>query len=97
MLWMQDLSMPDTIATIGTFNVNILPVLMTISTFLQQKLTTVDTGAGQQQKIMMMVMPLMFIFIFWSMPSGLVLYWTLQNLFQVAHQLIVNKIGKEKN
>ncbi len=97
MLWMQDLSMPDTIAQVAGFNVNILPVLMTISTFLQQKLTTVDTGAGQQQKIMMTVMPLMFIFIFWSMPSGLVLYWTLQNVFQVAHQLVVNKFGKEKN
>ncbi len=94
--WMQDLSMPDTVTTLGTFNVNVLPILMTVSTFLQQKLTTVDTGAGQQQKIMMMVMPLMFIFIFWSMPSGLVLYWTLQNVFQVVHQLIVNKIGKEK-
>lgn len=88
-LWIKDLSMPDTVAVIAGYNLNILPILMTVSTFLQQKLTTVDTG--QQQKIMMMMMPIVFIFIFWSMPSGLVLYWTLQNLFQVIHQLYVNK------
>ncbi len=87
--WIKDLSMPDTVGTIAGYNLNILPILMTLSTFLQQKLTTVDTG--QQQKIMMMMMPVIFIFIFWTMPSGLVLYWTLQNLFQVLHQVYVNK------
>jgi len=96
MLWIKDLSMPDTIMTISGFNLNILPIIMTGSTFLQQKLTTVDTGQGQQQKIMMMLMPLIFIFIFWNMPSGLVLYWTLQNLFQVAHQLYINKKKSQK-
>jgi len=93
-LWIKDLSMPDTVATISGFNVNILPIIMTLSTYLQQKMSTVDTGS-QQQKIMMSLMPLMFIFIFWSMPSGLVLYWTLQNVFQIANQLIVNWRGKK--
>ena len=36
----------------------------------------------------------MFLFIFWSMPSGLVLYWTLQNGFQVLHQVYVNRRKK---
>jgi YidC/Oxa1 family membrane protein insertase len=92
MLWMKDLSMPDTVLTISGFNLNILPIIMTASTFLQSKLSTVDTGG--QQKMMMMMMPLVFIFIFWSMPSGLVLYWALQNIFQIAHQLIINKRSK---
>lgn len=92
--WIQDLSMPDTVAMIGTFKVNILPVIMTGTTFLQQKLTTVDTG--QQQKMMMMMMPVILIFIFWSMPSGLVLYWTLQNTFQVLHQVFINKRAAAK-
>ncbi|MBP7734720.1 MAG: membrane protein insertase YidC [Spirochaetes bacterium] len=87
--WMKDLSMPDTVLTISGFNLNILPIIMTVSTFFQSKLSTVDTGG--QQKMMMMMMPLIFIFIFWSMPSGLVLYWALQNIFQIAHQLIINK------
>ncbi len=94
-LWMQDLSMPDTVATISGFNLNILPILMTITTFLQQKLTSVDAGS-QQQKIMMTLMPVFLIFIFWTMPSGLVLYWTLQNAFQVLNQIYVNKWGKAK-
>jgi len=94
--WMKDLSMPDTIAVIAGFNVNILPVFMTVTMFLQQKLTMVDSGQGNQQKMLMTMMPILLIFIFWSMPSGLVLYWTLQNVFQIANQLVVNKLGKAK-
>lgn len=93
-LWMKDMSMPDTVATISGFHLNILPVVMTATTFLAQKLSTVD--AGGQQRVMMMIMPLMFIFIFWSMPSGLVLYWSLQNIFQIAHQLVINYRTKEE-
>jgi YidC/Oxa1 family membrane protein insertase len=92
--WMKDLSMPDTVLTVSGFDLNILPIVMTASTFLQQKLSTVDTGG--QQKMLMMMMPLMFIFIFWSMPSGLVLYWALQNIFQIAHQLFINYRSKDE-
>lgn len=94
-LWMKDLSMPDTVLTISSlngFNLNILPIVMTATTFVQQKLSTVDTGG--QQKVLMMMMPLMFIYIFWSMPSGLVLYWALQNIFQIAHQVFINYRSK---
>jgi YidC/Oxa1 family membrane protein insertase len=51
MLWMKDLSMPDTVATISGFDINILPLLMTISTVIQQKQTMVDTGNQQQKKL----------------------------------------------
>ncbi len=93
-LWMKDLSMPDTVLTVSGFDLNILPIIMTVSTFFQSKLSTVDTGG--QQKMMMMMMPLIFIFIFWSMPSGLVLYWALQNIFQIVHQLIINKRSQKE-
>jgi YidC/Oxa1 family membrane protein insertase len=91
---MKDLSMPDTVFSYSGFDLNILPIIMTASTFLQQKLSTVDTGG--QQKMMMMMMPVVFIFIFWSMPSGLVLYWALQNIFQIAHQLFINMRAKKE-
>ncbi len=94
-LWMKDLSMPDTLCTLGGFDINILPLIFTVSTVFQQKLTTVDTGQPRSQKMMMYLMPVIFLFIFWTIPSGLVLYWTLQNVFQVANQLIVNRIGKK--
>ena len=92
--WMKDLSMPDTVATVAGFSLNILPIIMTGTTFLQQKLSTVE--AAGQQKALMMIMPLMFIFIFWNMPSGLVLYWALQNVFQIMHQLFINYRAKAK-
>ena len=95
--WMQDMSMPDTIAQFAGININVLPLIMTVSTYFQQKLSTVDTGQSKAQKMMMSAMPVLFIFIFWSMPSGLVLYWILQNVFQIAHQLFVNKLGKSNS
>lgn len=93
-LWIKDLSMPDTIATISGFNINILPLVMTVTSFIQQKMSTVETGP--QQKMMMYMMPVILLFIFWSMPSGLVLYWSLQNIFQILNQLVINKFGKKE-
>ncbi len=94
MLWMKDLSMPDTVFSVSGFDINILPLLMTVSTIIQQKQTMVDTG-NQQQKMMMYMMPVILLFIFWTMPSGLVLYWLLQNLYQILNQTVVNRIGKK--
>ena len=93
-LWINDLSLPDTVFSMQGYNLNILPIIMTGTSFIQQKLTTPAGGAGQQQK-MMMFMPLVFIFIFWNMPSGLVLYWTLQNVLQILNQLYVNRKKEE--
>jgi YidC/Oxa1 family membrane protein insertase len=91
---MKDMSMPDTVATISGFTIQILPLIMVGTTFIQQKMTSVDSG-GQQQKIMMMVLPVVLLFAFWSMPSGLVLYWALQNIFQILQQFIANHMGKK--
>ncbi|MGQ9842398.1 MAG: membrane protein insertase YidC [Spirochaetota bacterium] len=91
-LWIKDLSLPDTIYRIAGFNINILPIIMTATTYLQQKMSSAE--ATQQQK-MLMLMPLIFIVIFWNMPSGLVLYWIMQNVLQIAHQMIIIKIGKK--
>ncbi len=93
--WIKDLSMPDTVLTISGFDINILPLLMTVSTIIQQMQTTVDTG-NQQQKMMMYMMPFVLLFVFWTMPSGLVLFWFLQNLFQILNQFVVNHIGNRK-
>ena len=94
--WINDLSAPDTIMTIQGFDLNVLPLIMTATTFVQQKMSTVET-ASQQQKFML-IMPLVLLYIFWSMPSGLVLYWTLQNILQILHQVFIsNKGGKTAN
>ena len=99
-LWMTDLSQPDTIFVIKDLivlknvSINILPLLMAGSQVLYQQFTTVT--ADPQQKMIMYLMPVIFIFIFWSMPSGVTLYWTVQNLFSIVWQLAVNKLSKDE-
>lgn len=95
-LWMTDLSQPDTIYTIKdlfvlhNFHINVLPLVMVGSQLLQQRLTTVVTDP--QQKAMMYLMPVIMLFFFWSMPSGVTLYWTVQNIIAILWQLVANRM-----
>jgi len=75
-LWICDLAAHD-----PTY---ILPLLMGASMFIQQKMTPV-MGDPRQAK-MMLFMPVIFTFMFLNLPSGLVLYWTLSNVLQIAQQ-----------
>jgi len=84
--WIRDLSQPDAIATLpfaipllGS-DLNLLPFLMGIAMYFQTKYT--PTTGGGQMAIMNNMMPVIMIFIFYSMPSGLVLYWSVQNVLQ---------------
>ncbi len=83
-LWIQDLAQPDTVARLAGLPLNPLPLVMGASMIWQMKLTP-QTGDSQQQK-MMMFMPLIFLFICYNMASGLVLYWTVQQLLSIAQQ-----------
>ncbi len=82
MFWINDLSMPDILFHLPFSlplygdHVTILPLVMALSTFLQSKQTMTDPN----QKAMLYMMPIMFIFIFNNFPSGLTLYYTLFNL-----------------
>jgi len=98
-LWIKDLSAPDqlfvlknTIPFLGN-QVNILPILMAIGMFVQQKISMakVTTGeAAQQQKMMSIIMPIMFGVIFYQMPSGLVLYWFVNSALMLTYQFRIN-------
>jgi len=85
MLWITDLSAPDTLFEIGGFPINILPLLMGISMLLQQRMTPTAGQAGQQKQ-MMYFMNIFFIFIFYKFPSGLNLYYTLFNVLTILQQ-----------
>jgi YidC/Oxa1 family membrane protein insertase len=85
MLWITDLSAPDTLIEIGGFPINVLPLLMAVSMFIQQKMTPTAAGAGQQKQ-MMYFMNIFFIFIFYRLPSGLNLYYTLFNVLTILQQ-----------
>ena len=84
-LWIKDLSEKD-----PTY---VLPILMTATMFLQTYITPA-TGDPMQRKIFLF-MPLIFGFLFKDFPSGLVLYWLVQNVLTIIQQLIMNKWWKE--
>ncbi|HHS50175.1 MAG TPA: membrane protein insertase YidC [candidate division Zixibacteria bacterium] len=84
-LWLTDLSAKDPYY--------ILPILMGISMFIQQKLTMKDP----KQKAMVYMMPLLFLFMFRNMPSGLVLYWLCFNIFSLAQTLWVEYKSKQES
>lgn len=88
-LWISDLSAPDTIAVIGGFPINPLPILMLVSMFYQIKLTP-SSGDPQQRKIMM-ITPFLFAFMLYGFSSGLTLYWTLSNVVSIIQQILVNR------
>ena len=73
-LWISDLSEPEGllqgVLPFG-WSLNILPILMTATTFVQQKLT--PTGGDPAQQRMMMFMPLFMLFIFYNFPAALAL------------------------
>jgi len=81
-LWIDDLSRMD-----PTY---ILPILMGASMYFQQKMTPTNFTDPMQAKVMQFL-PVIFTFFFITFPSGLVLYWFVNNLFSILQQFIVNK------
>ncbi|MEK6797003.1 MAG: membrane protein insertase YidC [Spirochaetota bacterium] len=97
-LWIKDLTSPDRLMTISGFDVNLLPILMTATSFLMTVLTP-KSGTGeqaQQMKVFSYILPLVFLFLLYNMASGLVLYWTLMNLLSLPQQMYTNYFRKEK-
>ena len=92
-LWIDDLSRPETLFTVPGLElpIRLLPILMALSMVVQQKLTPATSMDPAQQRMMMIMMPLMFGFLFYTFPSGLVLYWFVSNLLAIAQQLWMNR------
>jgi YidC/Oxa1 family membrane protein insertase len=83
-LWVTDLSAPETLP------IHLLPIVLIITQFLTQKMTP-QAGVDPNQQKMMMFMPLIFGFMFYSFPSGLVLYYLTSNLVGILQQVIINR------
>ena len=94
-LWARDLSQSDTIAYIGEFPINPLPVIMTITMILQMRMTPTSPTMDPVQQKMMKFMPLMFAFIMYYFPSGLTLYWTVSNILTIIQTKITRDIVVE--
>lgn len=83
-LWMQSIAQPDPYY--------ILPVLSAVTTFIQSKQTMpADSGNNPQSKVMLYFMPLFIGYISFKFPAGLVLYWVVMNIMQIAQQAYLNR------
>ena len=100
-LWIKDLSEPDRLIPLSSNfpvvgnEINILPILMAATMFIQQKISSpknVSGSAAEQQKMMTVIMPILFGFLFYKMSSGLVLYWLVNSLLMLCFQWKISKI-----
>jgi YidC/Oxa1 family membrane protein insertase len=85
-LWICDLAAHD-----PTY---VLPVLMGITMFVQQRMT--PTMGDPRQAKMMLFMPIIFTFMFLNLPSGLVLYWTVSNVLQILQQKLMDRPARTR-
>ncbi len=99
-LWIDNLAAPDvlfempfSLPALGS-SFSLLPLLMGAAMIWQSKMGSTMPASGpaaQQQAIMKWAMPIVFIFIFYRMPSGLVLYWLVNTVLSVWQQLMINR------
>lgn len=103
--WIGDLSLPESIWNFGTFRLPLvgwsdlraLPIIYLISQLLYGKFTQSNQTPGQsasQMKLMMYGMPIMFFFVLYDVPSGLLLYWIVSNVLTIAQQMVINNMLK---
>jgi YidC/Oxa1 family membrane protein insertase len=96
MLWIKDLSGPDALFSnlLGLpFTLGPLPIVMGASMFIQQKMT--PSNMDPMQAKIMLALPIVFTFMFLKFPSGLVLYWLINNILTIAQQAYINRLQTE--
>ncbi len=97
--WINDLSIPDVIYSLpfhlpvfGVKDISGLAVFMGITMFVQQKMSVKDP----RQKMMIWMMPIMWVLLFMSFPSGLNLYYTTFNILAIGQQMYINKQAEDE-
>ncbi|GHU49708.1 membrane protein insertase YidC [Spirochaetia bacterium] len=100
-VWIPDLSSPESILNFAPFKVpflgwsdlRLLPFIYVGSQLLYGKVTQTpgQGGSGTQMKVMLYLMPIVFFFILYDVPSGLLIYWIMSNLLTLVQQLIIMK------
>jgi YidC/Oxa1 family membrane protein insertase len=98
--WINDLSQQDVLAVLPFaipfigHEVSLLPILMGIAMLVQTKVGGSLTGGApgaSQSKAMTYVFPIVLTYFFYRMPSGLVLYWLVNNILTIGQQYYINK------
>jgi YidC/Oxa1 family membrane protein insertase len=96
-LWIKDLSEPDKLALPFTLpflgnSINILPLVMAIGMFVQQRFSTPASASGSsEQRMMLIIFPVIFGVIFYNMPAGLVLYWLINSVLMLIYQIKMSR------
>lgn len=85
-----DLSKPDGLINIGGLSINLLPILMTLINFLSSYIYT--KGFAFKDKFQLYVIALIFLVFLYPCPSGLVFYWTLNNLFSLLKNVFMKVV-----
>jgi YidC/Oxa1 family membrane protein insertase len=93
-LWAHDLAAPDTIGHVLGLPVNIMPLLMGATMIFQQRLTPQPSVDNAQAK-MLKFMPWIFILFCYSFSCALALYSTINGLFTIGQQLVINRMKDE--
>ena len=88
-LWIPDLSAAE------PYLIHILPILMTGTMVVLQLVTPAPSADPLQRKMMAIGMPLFMLYILWSAPSGLVLYWLVGNIVGFTQQFLINHWTKD--
>lgn len=84
-LWLPDLSAPE------PYLIHVLPILMAGTMIVLQLITPAPSADPLQRKMMAVGMPLFMLYILWSAPSGLLLYWLVGNIVGFTQQFLINK------
>lgn len=87
-LWIPDLSAAEPTA------IHVLPLLMAGSMMVLQLITPAPTADPMQRKMMAIGMPLLMLWMLWSAPAGLLVYWLVGNLVGFSQQFIINRLTK---
>lgn len=90
-LWIPDL------ASAEPYTIKILPLLMAGSMLVLQLITPAPSADPLQRKMMAVIMPVMMLYILWSAPAGLLIYWLVGNIVGFGQQTVINRMLKSKD
>ena len=103
--WIDDLSMPESIVNFGDFmlpllgwnDLRLLPIIFVGTQLITSKITqTPSSGSNSQMKLMTYALPIVFFFILYNMPSGLLVYWIFSNVLTAGQQYYNNTLKQKR-
>src|SRR5438876_11962195 len=90
-LWLPDLSAPE------PYFIHVLPILMATTMIVLQLITPAPSADPLQRKMMAIGMPLFLLYILWSAPAGLLVYWLVGNVVGSVQEFIINRLTRSQD